>query len=405
MKKIYTLLTVSLVLLSCGKKEGVSVEDLVSKGTIRELQTRKAEITTNLETINVNLKAINDAISKLDTIKKLPLITTIITKEEVFNHYLELQGSVKTKQNVLVYPEMPGILRRIYVKEGQRVSKGQLLAAIDDGGLSQQIAQLEVQEELAKTTYERQQRMWQQKIGSEIQFLQAKAAYEAQTNAVKQLKRQRGKSLVRAPFSGVIDDVMKEPGTVLAPGQGSEIFRVVNLNNMYIEAEVPESYIKNITIGKSVEVFFPVLGKTIETKIRQVGNFINPSNRAFKVEIYVPNKSGNIKPNLTARLKINDYTSNKATLIPQSIISENAEGEQYVYLVHGKKENKYATVKKTIIETGKTQGDVIEVLNTKIITEKNGSKKMFLRPMSIGVEIVSEGARSVNDGQKVEVKN
>ncbi len=372
---------------------------------MKSYRTRKNEITTNLEAINVDLKAINNAISKLDTVKKLPLITTIVTKEEVFNHYLELQGSVKTKQNVLVYPEMPGILRRIYVKEGQRVSKGQLLASIDDGGLSQQIAQLEVQEELAKTTYERQQRMWQQKIGSEIQFLQAKAAYEAQTNAVKQLKRQQGKSLVRAPFSGVIDDVMKEPGTVLVPGQGSEIFRVVNLNNMYIEAEVPESYIKNITIGKSVEVFFPVLGKTIETKIRQVGNFINPSNRAFKVEIYVPNKSGNIKPNLTARLKINDYTSEKAILIPQSIISENAEGEQYVYLVHSKKDNKYATAKKTIIETGKTQGDVIEVLNTKIITEKNGNDNVFLRPMGAGIEVVSEGARSVNDGQKVEVKN
>ncbi|WP_422090164.1 efflux RND transporter periplasmic adaptor subunit [Tenacibaculum ovolyticum] len=405
MKKIYTLLTVSLILLSCGKKEAVSVEELVSEGTIKELRTRKVEITTNLEAINIDLKAINDAISKLDTVKKLPLITTIVTKEEVFNHYLELQGNVKTKQNVLVYPEMPGILRRVYVKEGQRVAKGQLLATIDDGGLSQQIAQLKIQEQLSKTTYERQKRLWDQKIGSEIQFLQAKASYEAQTNAVKQLKRQQGKSVVRAPFSGVIDDVMKEPGTVLAPGQGSEIFRVVNLNNMYIEAEVPESYIKNVTKGKKVEVFFPVLGKTVEAKIRQVGNFINPSNRAFKVEIYVPNKSGDIKPNLTARLKINDYTSEKAILIPQSIISENAEGEQYVYLVGDKKENKYATANKTIIETGKTQGDVIEVLNTKTITKKNGVSEVLLKPMNAGFEVISEGARSVNDGQKVEIKN
>ncbi|WBX77074.1 efflux RND transporter periplasmic adaptor subunit [Tenacibaculum ovolyticum] len=405
MKKIYTLLTVSLILLSCGKKEAVSVEELVSEGTIKELRTRKTEITTNLEAINIDLKAVNDAISKLDTVKKLPLITTIVTKEEVFNHYLELQGNVKTKQNVLVYPEMPGILRRVYVKEGQRVAKGQLLATIDDGGLSQQIAQLKIQEQLSKTTYERQKRLWDQKIGSEIQFLQAKASYEAQTNAVKQLRRQQGKSVVRAPFSGVIDDVMKEPGTVLAPGQGSEIFRVVNLNNMYIEAEVPESYIKNVTKGKKVEVFFPVLGKIVEAKIRQVGNFINPSNRAFKVEIYVPNKSGDIKPNLTARLKINDYTSEKAILIPQSIISENAEGEQYVYLVGDKKENKYATANKTIIETGKTQGDVIEVLNTKIITKKNGVSEVLLKPMNAGFEVISEGARSVNDGQKVEIKN
>lgn len=300
---------------------------------------------------------------------------------------------------------MPGILRRVYVKEGQRVKKGQLLATIDDGGISSQLAQLEATTDLAKTTYERQKRLWDQKIGSEIQYLQAKTNFEAQKNTINQLKSQLSKASIRAPFSGVIDDVMKEAGTVIAPGQGSEVFRIVNLNNMYVEAEVPESYIKNVTIGKNVEVYFPVLGKTVTAKIRQVGNFINPSNRAFKIEVSIPNKEGNIKPNLTARLEINDYTNTKAILIPQSIISENAEGEQYIYLIHSKKNNKYAVAKKTIIKTGKTQGDVIEVLSTKIITEKNGEKKVFLRPMSAGSEVVSEGARSVNDGQKVEIKN
>ncbi len=405
MKKIY-LLTISIILLiSCGKKESISVDDLVSKGTIEELRTKKKEITIKLDDLNKNLEAVNSAISKLDTVKKLPLITTIVTKEEGFNHYLELQGNVKTKQNVLVYPEMPGILRRVYVKEGQRVKKGQLLATIDDGGISSQLAQLEATTDLAKTTYERQKRLWDQKIGSEIQYLQAKTNFEAQKNTINQLKSQLSKASIRAPFSGVIDDVMKEAGTVIAPGQGSEVFRIVNLNNMYVEAEVPESYIKNVTIGKNVEVYFPVLGKTVTAKIRQVGNFINPSNRAFKIEVSIPNKEGNIKPNLTARLEINDYTNTKAILIPQSIISENAEGEQYIYLIHSKKNNKYAVAKKTIIKTGKTQGDVIEVLSTKIITEKNGEKKVFLRPMSAGSEVVSEGARSVNDGQKVEIKN
>ena len=227
MRKIYSLLVITLVLISCGEKKTTSIEELVSSGTLKELTTKKKEITTNLEAINNDLEAINNAISKKDTVKKLPLITTITAKEEVFNHYLEIQGNVKTKQNILVYPEMPGILKRIYVKEGERVSKGQLLATIDDGGLSNQVAQLEATTQLAKTTYERQKRLWEQKIGSEIQFLQAKTNYEAQKNSLEQLKSQLSKASIKAPFSGVIDDVIKEPGTVIAPGQGSEVFRIV----------------------------------------------------------------------------------------------------------------------------------------------------------------------------------
>jgi membrane fusion protein (multidrug efflux system) len=389
MRKIYSLLVITLILVSCGEQKKASVQDLVSNGTIKELRTRKAEISAQLANTNIDLKSINDAISKLDSVKKLPLITTITSKEEVFRHYLEVQGNVKTKQNILVYPEIPGILEHIYVKEGQRVSKGQVLAKIADGGLAQQVAQAKASAQLAKTTYERQNRLWNQKIGSEIQYLQAKTAYESQKNIVAQMKKQLAKSNVIAPFSGVIDDVLKEVGAVVAPGQGSELFRIVNLENMYIEAEIPESHIVNVTKGKTVEIYFPVLEKTVQAKIRQVGNFINPANRAFKIEIGVSNSSGDIKPNLTAKLKINDYTSKKAILIPQSIISENAKGQQYVYLASDKQDNKYAIAKKTIITTGKTQGDFIEVLET----------------IASGAEIISEGARSVNDGQKVEIKN
>jgi RND family efflux transporter MFP subunit len=195
-------------------------------------------------------------------------------------------------------------------------------------------------------------------------------------------------SLLRAPFSGTIDDVITEQGSVVAAGQ-SQLILIVNLDDMYIETDVPESYISNVTKNKTVQVEFPILGKTINAKVRQAGNFINPANRTFKVEIAVPNRDKSIKPNLTAKLKINDYTSKKAILIPQSIISENAKGQQYVYLASDKQDNKYAIAKKTIISTGKTQGDFIEVLET-IVS---------------GTEIISEGARSVNDGQKVEIKN
>ncbi|APZ45747.1 efflux transporter periplasmic adaptor subunit [Polaribacter reichenbachii] len=389
MRKIYSLLVITLVLISCGEKKTNSVADLVDSGTLQELTAKKKEISASLEEINNDLEAINAAISKKDTVKKLPLITTITAKSEVFNHYLEIQGNVKTKQNILIYPEMPGILKTILVKEGQRVAKGQLLATIDDGGMSNQVAQLEATTALAKTTFERQKRLWDQEIGSEIQFLQAKTNYEAQENTLKQLKSQLSKASVRAPFSGVIDDVIKEPGTVLVGGQGSEIFRIVNLKNMYVEAEVPERYIASITKNKEVKVSFPVLGESIESTVKQVGSFINPNNRSFRIEVPVDNKSGNVKPNLTAKLQINDYSQDKAILIPQSIISENANGEQFVYAIKSKNASNEAVAERVIIKTGKTQGDFIEVLEN----------------LSVGTEIIDEGARSVNNGQTVKVIN
>ena len=389
MRKIYSLFVITVLLISCGEKKTTSIESLVSTGNLTELEAKKKEIATNLEIINKDLQAINLAISKKDTLKKLPLITAFTAKSTIFTHYLEIQGNVKTKQNILVYPEMPGILRKIFVQEGQQVTKGQLLATIDDGGLSNQVAQVEATTQLAKTTFERQKRLWEQKIGSEIQFLQTKTNYEAQTNALKQLKSQQAKASVRAPFSGVVDNIIKEPGTVIAPGQGSEIFRIVNLNNMYVEAEVPEKYIASITKNKEVKVEFSVLGKSVKSKVRQVGSFINPNNRSFKIEVPVKNQSGNIKPNLTAKLQINDYTAAEAILIPQSIISENAKGEQYIYVLKDKKLNNEAVAERLIIETGKTQGDLIEVT-------KN---------LAPDTEIIMEGARSVTNGQVVKVIN
>ena len=388
MRKIYSLLVITLVLTSCGEKKATSIADLVSTGNLKELTAKKKEITTNLEAIKAELEAINNAISKKDTLKKLPLVTTFTAKKEVFKHYLELQGSVKTKQNILIYPEMAGILQKIYVEEGQYVTKGQLLATIDDGGLSNQVTQLEGITQLAKTTYERQKRLWEQKIGSEIQFLQTKTNYESQRSALKQLKSQHEKSSIRAPFTGVIDDVIKDAGTVIAPGQSSEVFRIVNLNNMYLEAEVPERYIA-IKKNKDVKVQFPVLGTTLESKIRQVGSFINPNNRSFKVEVPVTNKSGNVKPNLTAKLQINDYTDTAAILIPQSIISENANGEQFVYAIKNKNSDNEAIAERLVIKTGKTQGNFIEVLEN----------------LPAGTEIIEEGARSVNSGQTIKVIN
>ncbi|SED21003.1 RND family efflux transporter, MFP subunit [Tenacibaculum sp. MAR_2009_124] len=385
MRRIVSYIVIALVLASCGSKEQ-SVESVIGTQDLQQIRTKKDQLSEKQQGLAAQIKLLNDEIAKLDTSKKVPLITTFTAEESVFTHYLDLQGNVKTKKNVLVYPEMPGQLVRIYVKEGQRVAKGQALAKIDDGGLGQQLAQVEAQVSLAKTTYDRQKRLWDQKIGSEIQYLQTKTNYEALTRSANQIKQQLGKSVIKAPFTGIVDDVIKEQGTVVAPGQGSEVFRVVNLSNMYIETDVPESYISSVKKGKEVQVEFPILGKTVTSQVRQAGNFINPANRTFKVEVGVSNKDRSIKPNLTAKLRINDYSNPKSILIPQSIISENAKGQQYVYVVKDVKNN-LGKAQQVIITTGKTQGDIIEVLSG----------------LEVGAQIVQEGARSVKDDQEVKI--
>ena len=387
MKKIYLILSCTLLLVSCDSQKEVTVESVIQSRNLENIRKKKKEVEAQQKVFAEKLFALSNAISELDTVKKLPLVTTQKSEQTVFNHYVELQGSVNTRQNVLLYPEVPGILERVLVKEGNKVKKGQLLAVIKDGGMSQQLQQLESQAALSQTVFERQERLWAQKIGSEIEFLQAKTNYTSQKNAVEQLKNQLEKTNITAPFDGTIDVVYKEEGTVVAPGQGSEMFRILNLENMYIEAEVPENYVSSITKGKKVQVHFPILGKSITSSVRQVGNFINPNNRSFKVEIDVPNPKKDIKPNLTVRLKINDYQNKNAVLLPQSIISENAQGEQYIYVVVDKQKNNEATAQKVLIKTGKTQGDIIEVL----------------APLTSQVEYIQEGARTVHNGQKVKI--
>lgn len=384
MKNIYSLLLVTIVLFSCGDKKAQSSEAVIATQDLKQILAKKSELDKKVQAISDEIKILNSAIEKLDTLKRVPLVSALTVKKEVFTHYLELQGNVQTKMNVLISPEMSGVLTAVFVKEGQKVQKGQILAKIDDNGLSNQLAQVKVQQGLAKTTYERQKRLWDQKIGSEIQFLQAKANYEAQSNAVIQLEKTLANVNITAPFSGIIDDVIIEQGNLVSPGMG--VFRIVNLSNMYIQADVPETYISSITPGKTVEIDFPILGKTVDTKVRQTGNFINPANRTFKVEIDVPNKDRSIKPNLTAKLKINDYTNPDAILIPQSIISENAEGKQYVYVVKNIKGDR-GTAKQMVVKTGKTQGDIIEIIDG----------------VATGDQLIKAGARTVKDGQEVKI--
>lgn len=384
-KKIYVILLSSVLFLSCGGDKKNSTASVVENGSLDQLRAKRSELVQQADALNKELALIDDAIGKKDANHKLALITVIAVKDTVFNHYLELQASVQTKENIVLNAEMGGILQQVYVTEGQNVTKGQTLGKIDDGGLSSQLAQMETQAALAKTTFERQQNLWNQKIGSEIQFLQAKTNYNAQLKAVAQMKSQLAKTVIRAPFTGTIDDIVTEKGSVVGPG--TPVMRIVSLNNMYLEAEVPEKNISSVKKGSDVIVDFPVLNETLNTKITQVSNYINPENRSFSIQVAVPNKNGKIKPNLTSKIQIKDYSNLKAIIVPINIISENAEGEQYLYIADNLNKDGNAVAKKVIVKTGQSQNGLVE------ITE--GIKD--------GDQIINEGARSVKDGQKVSI--
>jgi membrane fusion protein (multidrug efflux system) len=384
MKKILYISLLGLLITSCGgDSKTASVDKAIESKDLTTIKTTRAEIQKQYDAIGAELAKLDLAIAELDTLKKSALVTTAIVNDTIFTHYIDIQGNVDTKQNLIIYPEYSGVLTQVYVKSGQKVNKGQILARIDDGGLSNQLAQMETQATLTKTTFERQKNLWDKKIGSEIQFLQAKTNYEAQMKAVAQMKAQLGKTIVKAPFSGVIDEVITEKGQVVGPGQ--QLMRIVNLSDMYVSANVPESFIGKIKNGAIVDVEVKSTGKTYKGKVRQIGNYINPNNRNFSIEVAVPNSDNLLRPNQVAVLKIEDYKKANAILVPESIVTENAVGEKIIYTVDTSGKEPKA-IKKTIV-VGLTSGANIEV--------KSGLNK--------GEQIIIEGARSVQNGDIVEI--
>lgn len=385
MKQIITITILSLAFLSCGNKE-TSVEDLAKNGSLIELRSKKKEVSQQQTELKRQLTILEDKINELDKTKHKDIVTTLTLKDTIFRHYTEVQGNVETDQNIIIYPQFSGTLTKIYVKEGQKVSKGQLLAKIDDGGLSNQLAQAQAQTALAKTTFERQSRLWDQKIGSEIQYLQAKTNYETSKNSLSQLQKQLGKTNIKAPFSGTIDQIITDQGSLVNPGQ-SPLMRIVNTSNMYVKADVPENYLGKVNEGSEVLVDFISLGKTYTGKIRQVSNFINPDNRSFSVQVALPNKDNMLKPNLIATIKLNDYIANNTIVVPNNIVQKNGKNESLIFLFIPKTDST-GTVKQTIIKTGREQNGKTEV--------SEGIKS--------GDIIVIEGARTLRDGQEVSIK-
>ena len=376
-KKISIVILTSLILFSCGNKENnQSIDDLIKAKNVKALQAKKVALQAEMAKIEDGLASLNLKVEEA-------LVATAVVKDTVFNHYLDIQGNVDTKENILVQPEYSGTLTSLTVKAGQRVGKGQILGRVDDAGMGQQLASIENQYTLAKTTFERQKNLWDKKIGSEIQFLQAQTQMISAQKSVAQMRAQVAKTVIRAPFTGTIDEVFVEKGQVVGPSpQG--LMRIVNLSNMFVSTSVPESYIGKLKIGDQVDVFLTSLGKTYKGKVRQVGNFINPNNRSFGIEVSVPNPENLLRPNQVAKLKITDYVNKNAVVVPTNVIQEDGTGNKYVYTVEGSN-GKTGKAKKIIVKVGQSSDNVTEILSG-------------LSPDDI---IVTEGVNTISEGMKL----
>ncbi|MGB4742238.1 MAG: efflux RND transporter periplasmic adaptor subunit [Flavobacteriaceae bacterium] len=372
MKHLFSLLILSLV-LSCGTSDKESQ-------SLTDLKTKKAALKEQMDRMGTELKEIEIAISELDTLKKLMSVTSIKVEVKDFNHYVEVQGTVKADQTIDLHAEMGGTVTAILVKEGQKVSKGQLLATLDSDVIDNSVLQLDTQLALATTTFERQARLWEQNIGSEIQYLQAKAQKEGLENSVKSLKAQARKMKIIAPFSGIIDQIYAKTGELTSPQK--PFLKLVNLNKVYVESEVTETYLNSIKKDGKVLLNFRSIGTSIEASVSQVGNFINPSNRSFKMRIDLKNPNNELKANLLADIKINDFKAN-GTIIPTRLVQRDRDNKTFVYTIEPK-ENNHKVIKTYVTE-------VMNYDNQSYISDG-------LVPNSI---LVDKGARLVNNNEEV----
>ena len=375
-----------LFIVSCNNDNKKTIEELINEGNLEELQERRSSLIIQKGQINNELKEITQGVSILDTAKSFVLVNTVTTKTETINHFSKFQGIIKTDQNMILYPEFSGRISKIYVDEGDVVKKGQALAKIDDGGLYNELKLVESQAKLAKTIYERQSKLWNDKIGSEIQYLEAKTNYEIQNNRLKSITESLAKTTITAPFSGTIDEIFIEEGNLVSPpmmpDQGNA-FRIINLNELYVESVIPESFIGKIKKGAEVKVEIPVLNKSFNSTIKHSVSSIDQLSRTFKIEVSVPKNDLDLIPNLNVEVNVLDYTNSEAILVPESIVSEDSDNNKFLFTVLNNK------AKKTIVETGYTQNGMIEITTG----------------LDVNEIVINEGGRIVKDGQNVKIFN
>ncbi|HLN56874.1 MAG TPA: efflux RND transporter periplasmic adaptor subunit [Bacteroidales bacterium] len=278
-------------------------------------------------------------------------------RKEPYNHYIRVQGKVDGDQNVSVFAEVPGTVSRRFVNVGQKVSQGQILAQLDDSQVRKQLETLETQYKFASEMFEKQQRLWDQKIGSEVQYLQSRTNKESLERQIASLNEQINKFRIISPINGTVEEVNIKPGMVVSPDPRMAAFRVVAFNNMKVSAEVSEAYSSRVNAGEKLLISFPDIKKEVEAKVDFVSKYINPVNRTFIIEAAIP-AIENLKANMVAIIRINDYSNPEAIKLPMNVIQNDLSGS-YVYVVDN--DNGYRTAVRQKVTVGNSYNGVAEI--------------------------------------------
>lgn len=344
--KFVPIIFLAALVISCAQEEGVEAK-----------KTKLAELKDQVGTLNTEIKTLETEISKLDpefanANKKSILITTAAARKGEFTHFVEVTGSVLSKKNVSISAETAGRILEVPVMEGMRVTKGQVLARIDAESIQRNIEEMENSLQLATTIFQKQERLWNQKIGTEIQYLEAKNRKEGLEKNLASVKTQLDKTFVRAPFNGTIETVQVRMGEGVQPGV--PMFEFVGESDLYIQADVSESYVGVLGKGDTVNVMLPSLNKSITSRVSAIGGVINPNNRTFKVEVLIPNMP-DVKPNMISILKIKDYHKQNSVLVPAHLILADTQGD-YIFIVENQ------TAQKKYVKRGLTANNETEIL-------------------------------------------
>ncbi len=378
MKSINTSLVLlsGILLLSCQSTSEQGIDALKAKRD--SLKEAKAEISTNISDLESDI-----ALFDTNTEKRVTMVTAIDLAPMNFSHYFKVQGNVETDQNAVIVPEVQGKITSIKVEEGQRVKKGDVILTVDSKVLQNNIDETKSRFELTEIVFKKQENLWNQQIGSEIQYLEAKNNRDATKQRLEALQAQLDMYNVRAPFSGVIDELRPKVGEMASPV--SPVARIINLDEVYLKCDVSESYLSKIEASDSVGVYFPSLGTTISTEIGRIGQYINPNNRSFVIRLNIKNKNNMLKPNLLGEVQIRDFSVDSAAVLSSSLVQQLPDGSDFVYVLE-KSGNRYKTMRRAVT-TGMSYDGKTHVTSGLIGTES----------------IVVEGSKAIRDGEFVQL--
>jgi len=347
---LFFIVVIATVFASCSSDDSASKKEAL-QSELYEKEKAYAELKQDIHTLQTQ-------INELDTVKVFKSVAVEVKKIEAtkFQSYFHINGSLDPVASAYVSPEISGQIKDLFVKEGQRVIKGQVLLKLNTTVIENSIREVETALSLASVVYEKQSELWDKRIGSEIDYLKAKTDVESLENKLETLKSQKEMAIIKAPINGVVEDITPKVGELAMPGQ--VLVHIINLDVFYFNAEVSESYLPYLKKGDPVEVKLLAYGETLNTEIYRIANTINQESRSFLVQMKLKNTNGVLKPNMLAEARFKDFEKDNAFVLPSDIIKRDYNGS-YVYLAT-KKDDKYLA-KKRYVKTGRNQAKNILV--------------------------------------------